>query len=176
MSWKRNRAWPDNSGSGRTDSIYDSEPDLSYLNEDGVSETFQPRQMLEQLIFSDAWFPGRESTEPRGLRCVQWSPHEACILTLFIVLQKRSEATRSSRFSSGTLLQELIFIDGGAPAELAHEVRVAGSTSRCCVRTSSPALFRILERIWEPGTMWKGCRDAATGNTLVNDDHSSLDP
>ena len=71
--------------SGRTDSIYDSEPDFSYMSVDVDGnycscvprESFQPRQILDLLIFSDGWIPRTclSTTAWLALRAV--APYEA---------------------------------------------------------------------------------------------------
>ena len=107
MPWNRGRSWSDSPCSGRTDSIYDSEVDFSYLNDiDGnyclPRESFQSRQILDLLIFSDGWSP---RTTWLAVRAV--GPYEACILSLFIFVQRTRRDRNSTRTSSFALILHL---------------------------------------------------------------------
>ena len=100
MSWKRNRAWLDSPGLGRIASTTRGRTSFTgtwMCTETAAlcvpkwwqtSESFQPRQMLNQLIFSDGWIPRTCLSRTVWLALRAVAPHEACMLPSFIVFAK----------------------------------------------------------------------------------------
>ena len=145
MPWRRKRRWPDSPCSGRTDSICDSEPDVSHLNEDvegnycflGMSGSFQPPQML---IFSQGWIPKTCLSRHTWLAVRALASYEAGILSLFVVLRK-TRRDRDTPIQLQDMLQELLFIESGAPQSwLGRSELLAASTAAVYEHRHLPTL------------------------------------
>ena len=142
MPWKRERGWADSPCSGRTDSTYDSEPDLSSLSldVDGNCCSSLPIRIVSAATFaSTSRFSPMAGSLEACLSRTAWLtvrlrsryPFEAGISCCL----KRGEE-RNKPFRLHEMLQQLMFTREWCSAGLAQEVRFAGSKHWCGGRAS----------------------------------------
>ena len=81
------------------------------------SKSFQPRQILDLLIFSGGWIPRTCLSRTAWLLVRAEAPCEACILS-FVHRLEKTRPDRNKSFQIRDVLQELFFTDGGAPQTL----------------------------------------------------------
>ena len=158
--------------SGRTDTICDSELDLFYLYVDvdghycscAPGESFQPRQILDQLTFSDGWIPRMCFRRNAWLAVRAVAPHEARIIAL-----QKTRRDRNKPLQLRDLLQNLTFRDGGAPQSCLKKSELLAARAAAVCETSLLALVLLLRRTWKPVAIWRGYRNVVLYDTLLKD-------
>ena len=82
------------------------------------SKSFQPRQILDLLIFFGGWIPRTCLSRTAWLLVRAEAPYEACILS-FVHRLEKTLPDRNKSFQLLDVLQELFFTDWRRPADLA---------------------------------------------------------
>ena len=109
-------------------------------------ESFQPRLMLDQLIFFDGWIARACLNRTAWLTVRAVAPYEAGILSLFVVLRE-TRRDRNKPLQLHDMLQELIFMDGGAAQRwLTKPELLAARAVVVCKHRLLPS-FCILEKL-----------------------------